>query len=50
MILPELDVQERLCLRRTIVQLANQRSATIYAGVTGENNEFNQGWGYGGTF
>lgn len=50
MILPELDTQERLCLRRTLVQLANQRSATIYAGVTGENNEFNQGWGMGGTF
>ncbi|MGH3053443.1 MAG: hypothetical protein ACRDL7_00520, partial [Gaiellaceae bacterium] len=29
-ILPELDTQERLSLRRTLVQLANQRSATIY--------------------
>ncbi|CAM5999025.1 unnamed protein product [Sphagnum balticum] len=50
MILPELDTQERLCLRRTLVQLANQRSATIYAGVTGDSNQFNQGFGYGGTF
>jgi len=49
-ILPEFDQQERMCLRRTLVQLANQRTSTIYAGVTGENNQFNQGWGYGGTF
>lgn len=50
LIAPELDNQERLCLRRTLVTLANQRTSTIYAGVTGENNQFNQGWGYGGTF
>jgi len=50
LILPELDTQERLCLRRTLVTIANQRAATIYAGVTGDNNQFNQGWGYGGTF
>lgn len=50
LIMPELDVQERLCLRRTLVTLANQRTSTIYAGVTGENNQFNQGWGFGGTF
>lgn len=49
-ITPELDQQERMCLRRTLVTLANQRTSTIYAGVTGENNQFNQGWGYGGTF
>jgi hypothetical protein len=50
MILPELDQQERMCLRRSLVTLANQRSSTIYAGVTGEANQFNQGWGYGGQF
>jgi hypothetical protein len=30
LIMPELDKQERLCLRRTIVQYTNQRVATIY--------------------
>jgi hypothetical protein len=51
LILPELDTQERLCLRRTLVTLgSNQRTSTIYAGSDGNNNQFNQGWGYGGTF
>ena len=50
MIQPELDRQERACLRRTLVQLANVRAGTIYNGTTGENGEFNQGWGYGGQF
>lgn len=49
-IMPELDQQERMCLRRTLVQLTNARAATIYAGTTDGNNQFNQGWGYGGTF
>lgn len=50
-ILPELDTQERLCLRRTLVQLgSNQRTPTIYSGSTGDFNTFNQGNGYGGTF
>lgn len=31
LIMPELKNQEVLCLRRTIVQLTNQRTATIYA-------------------
>lgn len=39
LIMPEFKVQERLCLRRTIVQLTNQRTASIYteqvAGVYG---------------
>ncbi len=50
MIMPELDEQARMCLRRTLVQLANQRTATVYSGTTGDINSFNQGWGYGGTF
>lgn len=50
MIAPEMDQQERMCLRRTLVQLTNARAGTIYAGTTGENSSFNQGWGYGGTF
>lgn len=49
-ILPEFDQQERMCLRRTLVQLANSRSSTIYSASTDGNNQFNQGWGYGGTF
>ena len=50
MILPELEKQEAMCLRRTLVQLANQRTSTIYAGTMNDSAGFNQGWGYGGTF
>ena len=49
-ILPEFDQQERMCLRRTLVQLANSRASTVYSASTDGNNQFNQGWGYGGTF
>jgi hypothetical protein len=46
-IMPELRKQECMCLRRTIVQQTNERTATIYSqndgGVTTPN-----GWGYGG--
>ncbi len=48
MILPELNKQERLCLRRTIVQITNERSATIYTEMSsgpGGNGGF---WGAGG--
>lgn len=38
LIMPEFKVQERLCLRRTIVQNTNERTATIYTETTG--------WGY----
>lgn len=50
MILPEYKKQEALCLRRTLVQIANERSATIYTEmVSGNNNGF--GWGgWGGSF
>jgi hypothetical protein len=46
MIMPEFKLQERLCLRRTIVQITNERTATIYTEQTsmGQNN----GWGQGG--
>lgn len=47
---PEFDQQERMCLRRTLVQLTNQRSGTIYSRTTNDTNQFNQGWGFGGTF
>lgn len=52
MIMPEFKMQERLCLRRTIVQNTTQRTATIYEQQTGLNgrNE-NNGWGgFGGSF
>ncbi len=49
-ILPEFDQQERMCLRRTLVQLANSRAPTAYSSSTGGDNQFNQGCGYGGTF
>jgi hypothetical protein len=46
-ILPEFDKQERLCLRRTIVQYTNERTATIYTEQTsfGANQS---GWGANG--
>jgi len=47
-IMPEFKQQERLCLRRTIVQYTNTRTATIYT----ENNGLGGGWtwGYGSGF
>ncbi len=47
LILPEYTKQERLCLRRTIVQNTNERVATIYT----EQTSFGPGsgaWGWGG--
>lgn len=46
-ILPEYKKQELLQLRRTIVQLTNERTATIYTEQTGNSNNFNS-WGAGG--
>lgn len=46
MIMPEFKQQERLVLRRTLVQNTNERTATIYTEQTGGPG-FN-GWGYGG--
>ncbi len=43
LILPEYRKQENLCNRRTIVQLTNQRSATIYTDQLG-NNGGQWGW------
>ena len=43
---PEYRKQENLCLRRTLVELANERTATIYTEQTGSNNA--DGWGRGG--
>lgn len=47
LILPEYKKQEALCLRRTIVQYTNERTATIYT----EQTSFGPGsgqWGWGG--
>lgn len=47
MIMPEFNQQMRLCLRRSIVQYTNERTATIYT----EQTNFGQGngWGQGGS-
>lgn len=44
LIMPEFNRQERLCLRRTLVQYANERTATIYTEASGSAN----GWGWWG--
>lgn len=49
MILPEFDKQQRLVLRRTIVQNTNDRVATIY--TENVNGMLGNGWGnFGGNF
>ncbi len=50
LIMPEFKVQERLCLRRTIVQLTNERTATIYTEQTAFTGQGGNGWGSGGAF
>jgi hypothetical protein len=47
MIMPEYKKQETLCLRRTLVQYANERTATIYTEQTGGPWN-NNGIGFGG--
>lgn len=44
LIQPELDQQELLCLRRTLVQLSNQRTPTIYS-VDETGPGYRSGWG-----
>ena len=47
-IMPEFKMQEKLVLRQTIVQHANERTSTIYTEQTGINGGgFGQGWGNG---
>lgn len=48
-ILPEFIKQQTLCLRRTIVQYTNERTATIYTEQTNNNQSGPWGWG-GGSF
>lgn len=47
MILPEYRKQETLCLRRTIVQYTNERTATIYTEQTQGPLSGGWGWGFG---
>lgn len=47
MIMPEFKKQEALCLRRTIVQYTNERTATIYTEQTSFGPNWG-GWGFGG--
>jgi len=46
LIMPEFKQQEALCMRRTIVQYSNDRTATIYSEQVAGNNS-NWGWGGG---
>lgn len=49
LILPEYKKQEALCLRRTLVQYANERTMTIYTEQTQPGRGYG-GWGWGGPF
>lgn len=49
-IMPEYKMQERLILRRTIVQQTNQRTATIYTQQTNLGAGPGYGWNGGGSF
>ena len=46
MIMPEFKEQERLVLRRTLVQQSNERTQTIYSG----NSDYTGGWNKNGTY
>lgn len=48
LIMPEFKQQERLCLRRTIVQQTSQRSSTIYSEQTSTAGAYGPGWWAGG--
>jgi hypothetical protein len=48
LILPEFRKQENLCNRRTLVQLTNQRTATIYTDTQAGSGGYGWGWGSGG--
>lgn len=49
LILPEYKKQESLCNRRTIIQLTNERAATIYTEQSGQGGAGQWGW-FGGNF
>jgi hypothetical protein len=47
LLMPEFNLQMRLCLRRTLVQYSNERTATIYTEQVSPQAA-NNGWGLGG--
>jgi hypothetical protein len=47
MIMPEFNRQERMCLRRTIVQITLERAGTIYTEQTGGAGGQTGSWGFG---
>lgn len=49
-IMPEYKKQEALCLRRTLVQYTNERTATIYTEQTSFSGNYGWGYGQGGSF
>ena len=49
LIMPEFKTQEALCLRRTLVQYANERVTTIYTQQTDPGRGYGS-WGWGGPF
>lgn len=48
LIMPEFKTQERLCLRRSIVQQTSQRTTTIYTENTSTAGAYGPGWFSGG--
>lgn len=46
---PEFREQEALCLRRTLVQYSNERTATIYTDNQAATGGYNGAWGWGGS-
>lgn len=49
LLMPELKKQENLCLRRSLVQYTNERTATIYTEQTSYGGQGGWGWGNGGS-
>lgn len=47
LLMPEYNKQERLCLRRTIVQITLERAGTIYTEQTGAPGGQTGSWGFG---
>lgn len=50
LIMPEFKKQENLCLRRTLVQITNERTSTIYTEQVSFGGQSGWGWGQGGSF
>lgn len=50
LIIPELNRQLKLCLRKSIVQYTNERTATIYTEQVSFGGQSGWGWGQSGSF